>query len=121
MSPNKNTITIYDSKLQNLFEDWIIESGLKIKFNVVTYLIETQRDPPSFLQKIGLTPHRERKVFRVLTNQVDILKGESGSLLTKYSQLFCEQFPLLDDVIISEVKDQDRILKGVKRKLKVKG
>jgi len=114
--------TLYDPKIQHFFENWVIESNLKIKFNVATYYIESKKRNKFILllKMIGFKKIvDERRILRVLTNQPGYLHGKDGALFNRYRTIFTDKKHVrdIDDVVVIEVKDQERILKGVKRKI----
>lgn len=120
-TPNSKRATIYDPLLQGLFEDWVLEADLKVKFNVATYYIETESKKGGFpfLRNTSKLNIKEKKILKVLTNQPGYLIGRSGEILKKYTNLIKASLPEIDEVEVIEVKDQERILRGVKKKLRL--
>lgn len=120
MAENKCDVieTIYDLDVQDQFENWLIESGIKVRFNTATYFIEMRKrnNLYSFLRKIGLNVKDEITTLHIVTNRPGWLISINGSLINKYKEIFAGQG--IDNVIIHEVRDQDVLLRGIKRKIK---
>lgn len=128
MSGNRSKVpgTIYDRKLSDYFENWVVESGVKMKFNTVTYYIEKQVLPKPtglwdhFLRSICLRVPDTKNIMHVVTNMPGALIGRSGHLIDKYTDIFTnpELVQGIDEVQLHEVKAQENLWKGVKRKTK---
>lgn len=119
MNCKKVVETVYDEKVENQFENWLIESGLKIRFNTATYYIEIKKRNLiySLLKKFGLNVKDEIKTLHVVTNRPGYLIGYTGSIINKYKELLASQCGI-DDVIIHEIRCQDSLIRGIKRKIK---
>ena len=109
--------TIFDSGVQDHFEDWVIEAGVKIRFNTATYFMETKKRNKvySLLQKIGFNIKSEINIMHVVTNRPGYLIGKAGIIINKYEKLL-SGFGI-DKVTIHEITSQDALLRGIKRKI----
>lgn len=118
--------TIFDRNLSDYFENWIVESGIKMKFNTVSYYIEKQVLPKPtglwdhFLQTICIRVPDTKNIMHVVTNMPGYLIGRGGHLIDKYVAIFTnpELVQGIDEVELHEVKAQENLWKGVKRKSK---
>jgi hypothetical protein len=114
--------TLYDPELQNYFEDWLLEAGLKIKFNVVTYYIENKKRPTIYkiLKRLGFDVNDEINTLIVVTNRPGVLIGKYGRLIGKYKLIFTNKRYVrgIDDVKIVEVRDPYRISIGIRAKIR---
>lgn len=117
--------TIFDPKIWDFFENWIIESGIRLRFNTATFYVEKRKIPPSgwreaFCQRMGLTVQNEETILHVVTNKPGKLKGADSILFRRYCLIFTDKHYVegIDRVEMHEVKDQEKLLEGIQRKLK---
>jgi hypothetical protein len=107
--------------IQNAFEDWMIEARLKVRRNVATYYIERKERSWifSFFKKLGFKVKCEDTILHILTNVPEFLMTHGGSLYFKYNDIFTkgDRIQGIDEIQITKVKDQNQIMRGIRRKL----
>ena len=106
-------------EVQEVFEDWVIESGLKVRFNTATYFTKTRKlfCIKSILSLFKLAKAVEEKTLYVVTSQPGYLIGKGGVFVRKYEEIFKSLG--YSKVVILESRNQDQIVKGVRRKLRI--
>ena len=117
MSNNDHKGTIYDRKIQSVFEDWIIESGIKVRFKTITYYIESKLSffDSYILSLFGIFP-KNNNILHIVTTDPDKFFGGDNHLLYKYKAKFLSHN--IKSIEIHQVKNQDHLLEGVIKKLK---
>lgn len=114
------TETIYDPNVQHHFEDWLMEAGVKIRFNTATYFIEIKKMNKMYtlLKKMGLISKDQINTLHIVTNRPGYLIGKAGIIINKYTEILrCFG---IDRIRIHEIRDQDVLLRGIKRKIAIR-
>lgn len=117
-STSNTSETIYDEEVQEQFENWVIDAGIKIRFNTATYFIEVKTEDVAnpILKMAGFRKEKITKTLHVVTNRPGYLIGEGGKVINKYTEIFAGLG--IDTVALHEIRCQDSLLRGIKRKLK---
>lgn len=110
--------TIYDPEIQEEFENWVIDSGIKIRFNTATYFIEDVLEYTAnpILKLIGINKKKITRILHVVTNRPGFLIGECGKIINKYTEILARLG--IDEIKLHEIRCQDSLLRGIKRKIK---
>lgn len=116
-SLNIPRITTGDYNVQKVFEDWVLESTVDLKQNVATYFIYNKKRGKmySLLKRIGFNIKDGNIILHVVTDRPGFLIGRAGTRINKYKEIFTNMG--IDEVFISEVKEQYQISRGIKRKI----
>lgn len=114
-----------DYTVSNIVEDWIVESGVKMKFNTITYYFETIPVYPKtlwdhLLQSIGVRKKKTKLIMHIVTNVPGYLIGRAGNIIDRYRSRLIDVVPDLDDIQLHEVKSPEDLWKRVKRKIKAR-
>ena len=115
---NEELENLHDCIIQDQFENWLIDSGIKVRFNTATYFIDfvTEDITNPILKLFGFRKKKIILTLHVVTNRPGFLIGEAGSIINKYKKIFSEIG--IDIIKIHEVKDQGVLHRCVNRKIK---
>ena len=120
-------ISADDRTLENIFEEWVLDSGITIRYHVACYTIEKVYKYRwlswilDLLKMFDLVheDHGMIPIMKVMTNRPQLLKGRNDNLLDGYRyrlKMKC----CIDNIEIIHLSNLDIIRKNVINKWRVR-